>query len=334
MRTSQKRILQGCVSGCMLAIAGISLPTKAQTTAPNEWTWVGGSSTIPTNCNPYPAGYCGQPGVYGALGTGAPGNAPGSRSGAASWIDGSGYLWLFGGEGIDSVGTSGHLNDLWKFDPSTKEWTWIGGGNTIQVDPGCAPYHCSVSGVYGTMGVPAPGNDPGGRSHSATWTDEAGHFWLFGGLNTGDAAPPFYGFFTFNDLWEFDPSTLEWTWMGGSNVADQPGVYGVLGTPAPGNIPGSRFLGSSWTDSEGHFWLFGGAGYDSLANDASLNDLWEFDPSTNEWTWMGGSSNGGSLGAYGTLGTPTSGNTPGARTNASIWGDSLGNLWLFGGRRT
>ncbi len=51
-----------------------------------------------------------------------------------------------------------------------------------------------------------------------------------------------------------------------------------------------------------------------------LNDLWEFNPSTNEWTWMGGSStvgsNGGQSGVYGTLGTPAAGNIPGGREQA------------------
>jgi N-acetylneuraminic acid mutarotase len=220
------------------------------------------------------------------------------------------------------------------FDSSTKEWTWIGGSNTIQVDPGCTPYHCSVNAVYGTMGVPAPGTNPGGRSLGVTWTDKAGHFWLFGGWSFGDSSAPFFGVYILNDLWEFDPSTLEWTWMGGSNVVDQPGVYGVLGTPAAGNLPGGRIESSSWTDNEGHFWLFGGDGFDSLTNNGMLDDLWEFDPSTTEWTWMGGSNVANQLGVYGVLGTSAPGNAPGARDNASISFDSLGNLWLFGGGRT
>jgi hypothetical protein len=29
-----------------------------------------------------------------------------------------GNLWHFGGEGIDGYGTTGQLNDLWKFDPT------------------------------------------------------------------------------------------------------------------------------------------------------------------------------------------------------------------------
>ena len=35
-----------------------------------------------------------------------------------SWIDASGNLWLFGGDGYDSVGTQDeYLNDLWKYQP-------------------------------------------------------------------------------------------------------------------------------------------------------------------------------------------------------------------------
>ena len=39
-----------------------------------------------------------QVGTYGSLGTPAPGNVPGARSGSVSWTDGNGNLWLFGGK--------------------------------------------------------------------------------------------------------------------------------------------------------------------------------------------------------------------------------------------
>jgi hypothetical protein len=118
-----------------------------------------------------------------------------------------------------------------------------------------------------------------------------------------------------------------WTWMGGSNTRDHLGVYGTLGAPAPGNIPGSRSGAVSWTDSNGHLWIFGG----SDSNGALLDDLWQFDPSMNEWAWMGGSSTANRPGQYGTLGTPAPGNIPGGRSFANSWTDSSGNLWLFGG---
>ncbi len=46
----------------------------------------------------------------------------------------------------------------------------------------------------------------------------------------------------------------------------------------------------SWVDGNGDLWLFGGGESDSHGVTNLLNDLWEFNPSTHEWAWMGGSS--------------------------------------------
>jgi hypothetical protein len=116
-------------------------------------------------------------------------------------------------------------------------------------------------------------------------------------------------------------------------------MYGTLGTPAVGNVPGTRSGAASWTDSNGDFWLFGGYGNDSTAEVGELNDLWRYDPPTNLWTWMGGSNKGvlsfyssyGQPGVYGTLGVFAGGNIPGSRYNAASWIDTSGNFWLFGG---
>ena len=283
----------------------------------NEWAWMGGSSTVPTSDN----GSGGQPGVYGTLGTPAAGNIPGGRSLASSWIDSSGNLWLFGGQGYDANGNMGYLNDLWEFNPSTKEWAWIGGSNT-SIQPG----------VSGTLGTPAPGNIPGSRNDASSWADSSGNLWLFGGQ--GYDANGNMGYL--NDLWEFNPSTKEWVWIGGTSVFPflsdgQPGVYGTLDVPAAGNVPGGREAAASWTDGSGNLWLFGGW-VNSLTTSGVFNDLWEFNPSTHEWAWMGGSSTVGSYGVYGTLDVPAAGNVPGSRQGATRWIDQSGNLWLFGGQ--
>jgi hypothetical protein len=60
------------------------------------------------------------------------------------------------------------LDDLWRY--SNGEWTWIGGTNT--------PY---ASGIYGTLGVPDPGNWPGARSSATGWIDSSDSLWLLGG---------------------------------------------------------------------------------------------------------------------------------------------------------
>jgi hypothetical protein len=117
--------------------------------------------------------------------------------------------------------------------------------------------------------------------------------------------------------------------MGGSNAANQKGIYGTLGTPAAANIPGARGAAVLWTDSSGNVWLFGGDGYDSVGAFSQLNDLWKY--SGGQWTWMGGSNVANQRGEYGTQGTPSPNNIPGARNQAVVWADTSGNVWLFGG---
>jgi N-acetylneuraminic acid mutarotase len=326
-----------CVAAVLLlglAAGTLGSTARAQT---NEWTWMGGSNT---------SGSVGPttPGVYGTLGTPAAANIPGIRWGASNWTDSSGFFWLFGGHGVDANGNFGYLNDLWNFNPSTSEWTWMSGSSMI-VPPGeseqdCVDFDCGQPGVYGTLGTPAVANVPGGRAIAANWMDNGGNLWLFGGYGFGAAGTGPDG--ELNDLWMYNPTTNEWTWMGG-NTSDGnnsaiaiPGVYGTLGTPAAGNLPGGRDSASSSTDSNGNFWLFGGNGYDSTGACGILNDLWEFSPSSREWTWMSGSKTApvdctGQPGVYGTLGTAAAGNVPGGREGAASWIDESGNFWLFGG---
>jgi hypothetical protein len=37
-----------------------------------------------------------------------------------------------------------------------------------------------------------------------------------------------------------------------------------------------RLRAVGWTDSSRNFWLFGGDGYDFVANESWLNDLWKY----------------------------------------------------------
>ena len=59
-----------------------------------------------------------------------------------------------------------------------------------------------------------------------------------------------------------------------------PVLYGTQGTASVGNVPGGRNSSSSWIDSSGNLWLFGGIGYDSTGTVGYLNDLWQYNPST------------------------------------------------------
>jgi N-acetylneuraminic acid mutarotase len=227
----------------------------------NQWAWMGGSNAV------WETGgaAAGQAGVYGALGVPADANTPGVRYGASSWTDSNGNFWLFGGTGLDSWGLYGGLNDLWEYNPSIRQWAWMGG-----------EYWVNQSGRYGTLGVADFGNMPGARSAASSWIDHNGDFWLLGG--TGYDSSGTVG--DLNDLWKYSPSSGQWTWMGGSGMTGARGVYRNKGTADPANIPGARESAATWTDASGNLWLFGGEGYDSTGTAGALNDLWEFQFST------------------------------------------------------
>jgi N-acetylneuraminic acid mutarotase len=268
------------------------------------WTWSGGSATN------------GAPGVYGTQGVAAATNFPGARA-VGGWKDTSGNVWVFGGYGYDSTGAQGSLNDLWEYSPSSQQWTWVSGSNTV-----------NAQGVYGTQGTAATMNVPGARSGYSTWTDASGNLWLFGGIaydSTGAQG-------NLNDLWEYSPQTGMWTWVSGSNIVNAQGVYGTQGAAAAPNVPGARHYAlSTWTDAAGNLWLFGGVVTDSSGNASERNDLWKYSPSSNQWTWVAGSNTSNATGVYGTQGVAAAANVPGARDNMVTWTDASGSVWLFGG---
>jgi len=258
----------------------------------NEWTWMSGSAM--SNAS----------GVYGMQGVAAAGNAPGARALAASWIDSGGNLWLFGGQGYDSTGASGSLNDLWKFNISQGKWTWVSGANTAWA-----------------AGTPPPANAPGARSGASGWIDAAGNLWLFGGNGTQGLT---------NDLWQFVPGMLQWSLISGTQTPNTNGMYGMQGTAAATNVPGSRSQAAASIDSSGVLWLFGGSGYGAIGSAGLMSDLWKFDPIAGQWTWVGGFNTINAAGNYGTTST-TAIRIPGARSGASAVTDAAGNFWLFGG---
>lgn len=119
--------------------------------------------------------------------------------------------------------------------------------------------------------------------------------------------------------------------MSGANSVNASGSYGTLGTPAATNVPGGRYESVSWIDANGNLWLFGGSGFVSPGANGELNDVWEFDSNSKEWTWMSGSNTANAPPVWGTLGNGATNNTPGARSGAVSWTGSDGSLWLFGG---
>lgn len=275
-------------------------------TTTNEWIWMSGSGENYTAS-------------YGTQGVPSPTNLPWGRFNGSGWSDKNGNLWTFGGGTVGPGASNYDLNDLWKFNTATLEWTWISGTSTQ--DAFLPP-------SFGTQGVAAASNIPPPLHSTANCTDPQGNLWMFGGNVIGDGV----GDYVYNTLWEFNTTTMEWTWVSGSSGIGGNAVYGMQGTPSSSNVPGARSGSSCWIDSTGNLWIFGGAGFDSANAGLDLNDLWKFNPVNSEWTWVSGSNLGRSLGTYGTQGVEAVGNAPPARDGAASWIDQSGNLWLFGGQ--
>jgi hypothetical protein len=333
----------------------------------NQWTWVRGSN-VP-----------GASGVYGTQGTANSSNDPHARYGGVTWVDASNNLWLFGGYNS----TYGYLNDLWRYNISSNQWTWMKGGLNGS----------NLGGTYGSIGVPANSNTPGGRYYPTGWKDNSGNLWLFGGLgfpsntNTGNlndlwmysvtnnqwtwvkgpntsnsagswgtqgvaasgnipsararavgwvSSGDLYLFggdvaFQYNDLWKYNISSGNWTWVKGTSTGNALGTYGTQGTAAASNVPGSRYSPAAWIDGSGDLWMFGGVGQTGVSYNVLLSDMWKYNPSSNNWTWMAGPSGGNNGGTYGTLGVGAAANNPGSRVEPAAFGGGTMAIWMFAG---
>jgi uncharacterized protein (TIGR02145 family) len=168
--------------------------------------------------------------------------------------------------------------------------------------------------------------NPGNRSGAFSWTGQDNKLYLFGGgANNAQGV-----YVRYNDLWSYDTASAEWTLLGGSEVADAPGIYGQLGVADSNNWPGSRELGAAWADGSGNLWLFGGLGFDASNQSWWLNDLWKYDIASGLWTWVGGSDSGNSIGSYGQIGIGLESNVPAARHLCTYWQNN-DDFYVMGG---
>ena len=228
---------------------------------------------------------------------------------------------------------AGTLNDLWRFNLASRDWTWIGGSPVSK-----------VAGNYGTRGIETSGNQPPPRVyHSLVYHRAMDALVVFGGQRArsfGSAIDPL------NDLWKWNPATGYWTWLSGRNVTGEADVFGAVGVADAKNVPGSRSGQTLTVDPiSGALLLFGGYrvrsatlnGLTSVVSEA-LNDLWIFDPITAVWTWLAGSSEPNRDGDYLQWRTPFHNGFVGARyRHAMVIQNATGSLMtakilIFGGQ--
>ncbi len=114
-------------------------------------------------------------------------------------------------------------------------------------------FSVSVSFAAGTWSkfTPSSGPDPRGFCAMATLDDT---IYMFGGKETDTIL--------FDDLWSYDATTQTWTQLGPANAG-----------------PSARYGHSAFVYN-GAVYFFGGM----LADYSYLEELWKYDPATNEWT--------------------------------------------------
>lgn len=252
-----------------------------------EWTWMSGSTSS------------GLP-VYGTQGVPAPNVTPGGGSVYESrfWTDLNGNFWLFGG--VDIV-VGGQQDNMWKYDVSTNQWTWMKGGGAF-------------AGVvnYGTLGVFSNSNNPPmtGFGDGVTWTDLNGDLWLFTASGENGSS-----------MWKYNIALNQWAWMHGNFPQND----GTLGIASPLNNPG--YIAEcpiSWVDDAGFLWFLDGY-YGGV--------MWKYDTNSNQWTRMHGVTDifGNPIAAnYGTKGIFSVSNFPGTRWSYQYWKSDQGKFYMFG----
>ncbi|MGI8891853.1 MAG: kelch repeat-containing protein, partial [Bacteroidia bacterium] len=266
----------------------------------NTWTWMSGGGNV----------------SWGTKGISSPNNTPGARQHFTAWTDSQGNFWLFGGRLA-----SDSFNDLWMYSIITNEWTWINGTNT--------PEH---TGSYGILGQPDSTNLPSSRRSPTSWIDHNERFWLFGGVQSGQGNSTYCNL-NYNDMWMFDPITHIWTWMGGSSSINSNGNYESTCLSSSIYTPSARYgAQGNWTDNNGNLWLYGGGYVDGYCYGMKRhNDLWTFNPMTQEWSLKDGNFNTNQMHLINNVGVPSLANQPGARLGSVGWKNNSGEFYLFGG---
>jgi hypothetical protein len=220
------------------------------------------------------------------------GTAPDARSGAAMVFDSvRGKFVLFGGR----AGSGLNFEDTWEWDPATGAWTNV-----------------SAAGAY-----------PSARSqHGMVYQKSTGKILLFGGGRSDSGSYDGSGIsVSLSDTWEYDPVAHTWTaltvtpaptarhdfgmvWDSSRNKAVlfagmQSDIAGAPGIPkqdtwewdpaastwtdrtASGSKPSQRYAHAMAFDgSRKKVVVFGGL---DIGSGGSLNDLWDWDPTTGAW---------------------------------------------------
>jgi hypothetical protein len=203
------------------------------------------------------------------------------------------------------------------------------------------PYGASstIPDVFGPRGVPLPVEQsrPTGRMKAASWSVN-GLVYLYGGT--------FNFWELFNDLWVYNISSSQWTWINGeysNGTMNQSSVsivgkYG-RGVPQAQVWPPGRFSSPSWAygqNSNISLFFIGGFGIFNDSTQKFFNnswsklghDIWRYEIQTGYWYWVGGQSTSAPGMNLTSTGSPNN-YPPSIVTSSLACSTRDGNLWFI-----
>lgn len=193
-------------------------------------------------------------------------NTPGKRSQSITFVDNNGNLYLMGGTYISYTSTSVEYNDLWKYDITLQQWSWIGGYNTHT--PG-------INGNYGAIGVESVNYFPSSRIYCSSIFSSDGMIYFYGGH-----APTFDGYDRY-DLWKYNPITNSWTLL--YKPLNNSQNIGTIGVESSNNKPGCLLGNTSWF-YDNCLWFYGGSSENSTDSNSVQKRVWKYNLSSQKWT--------------------------------------------------
>ncbi len=260
----------------------------------NMWTWMKGNSTT-------------GPPVYGTQGVESTLVNPGTCNETdCHWTDSNGFLWLY----------TEFDGNLWKFNPSSNNWTWMKGNGSATINP-----------TYGTLNVFGINNTPGGFSACPAvgvlytmWITSDDHLWMLVNRDLGSLQ---------TEMWEFNPTMNQWRCRRiDQSDFGQEQVYPpscIENDPTIHPITRSE-MRADWVDNCDNMYFFGGGNFCTMS--PVYNDIWRYNPNTNCFTYLKGSTTNEVPGVQNVF---SSANIPPVSAGAQSWANEKG-FYLYGGQ--
>jgi hypothetical protein len=132
---------------------------------------------------------------------------------------------------------------------------------------------------------------------------------------------------TMSDVWKYDIRNRMWTWIGGHNTTSTLTTYGTFGVESPLNRLGFRHSSQYFFHSPSSSLVVIGGQSPSI-----LGDIWRFNFTSEQWTWVDGSIAWNFWSKPGTKNVEAASNVMGSRYGGFAFVDPENmKIYVYGG---